>query len=233
MECGHCSDACPQKVQDKACMLCGKCVSACPTGALCFDAKTITVAEALVEVEKDRVFYETSGGGVTLSGGECTASPEFALELLNACRARGIDTAIETCLHTPPEIMRLFCLATDRIIADIKLADPEEHETATGVDNKLIVENLRMLAKADCNLLIRIPLIPGFTATEKNIRGIGSLIAGLPRRIPVELINFNPMCREKYEILGSIYQVEQAIPLDTEQINRYKQLLTDYSLQVL
>ena len=242
LRCKNCIEVCPEKILNfdeqgvktsEDCKRCGACVSICPAGALRFDAKTMNVAEALTEIEKDRVFYEISGGGVTLSGGECTMSSQFSLELLTACRELGIGTAIETCLYTHPEVMHLFHLVSDRIIADIKLADPSAHRAATGVDNKLILENLRMLTETDCDLLIRIPLIPGFTATEKNIREIGVLIAGLPRRVPVEVVHFNPMCREKYEMLDIDYPVKQLIPLDKTQINMYKELLTSYGLQVL
>lgn len=240
--CGSCAGACPEgavgltergvAINEEICILCGCCVSACPTGALRFDAVEMTVEQALREVEKDRVFYEASGGGVTLSGGECTMSPEFSLELLAACKARGIDTAIETCLQTPAETLKAFLPLTDRIIADVKLADPALHKAFTGADNRLILWNLRMLAETDHNLLLRVPLIPGFTATEENVRAIGSLIASLPRKIPVEVINYNPMCREKYEALKRIYPVAETHPLDAAQMDLFRRILTECGLPV-
>ena len=241
--CKSCIAACPTGalsfgergvcIDDEACTLCGRCIEICPTGALRLDAVEMTVEEALAEVEKDRVFYDASGGGVTLSGGECTASPAFSLELLAACKARGINTAIETCLHVGIKTLQAFLPVTDKIIADVKLIDPAAHKAATGADNALILKNLMMLAWTDCDLLIRVPLIPGFTATEENIRAIGAFIALLPRSIPVELINYNPMCREKYEALHKVYPVAETSPLAAEQVLSYKDILAGYGLKVL
>ena len=237
MKCGACIGECPEKalgwdelgvVVSGACNNCGRCVSICPTGALRFDAREMTVAEAMLEVEKDSVFYDTSGGGVTLSGGECTMSPEFSLELLAACRKRGVNTAIETCLHAPPEVLHSFSLAADRIIADIKLADPGAHEAATGADNTLILENLQMLAESDCDLLLRVPLIPGYTATDDNIKAIGEIISALPRPVPVELINYNPMGREKYRAMRREYPVTRSSPLEAPLLDRYRKMLDSY-----
>lgn len=242
--CQSCVKACPKgavtfssrlgvEIDDGACDRCGLCVAACPTGALRFDAREMSVEEALEEVEKDRVFYEASGGGVTLSGGECTASAAFSLELLAACKARGINTAIETCLYAPSDILRSFLPVTDRIIADIKLADPSLHRAYTGRDNALILQNLAMLAQEDHDLLLRVPLIPGFTATEENLRAIAARIAALPRPVPVELINYNPMCREKYQALRLDYPVAETRPLEAGQVEAYKALLAGYGLTVL
>lgn len=241
--CQSCIQACPfgalsfieqgVGIAEKACTRCGRCVEICPTGALRFDAVEMTVEEALSEVEKDRVFYDASGGGVTLSGGECTASPDFSLELLAACKARGINTSIETCLYTRPKTLEAFLLVTDKVIADVKLASSAAHRAATGKDNALILENLLMLARSDCDMLIRVPLIPGFTATEENIRGIGAILSSLPRSIPVELLNYNPMCREKYTALHKEYPVLETRPLEAKQLLSYKDILKNYGLNVI
>jgi pyruvate formate lyase activating enzyme len=242
VQCKGCVAACPEgavsfdkrgvTVDDRKCTRCGLCVKARPTGALRFDATRMTVEEALREVEKDRVFYEASGGGVTLSGGECTMSPAFSIELLATCQALGINTAIETCLQVPAETLKAFLPVTDRIIADVKLADPALHKAYTGADNALILKNLGMLAETDCELLLRVPLIPGFTATEENVRAIGELIAKLPRKIPVELINYNPMCREKYEALRKTYPVSDTSPLDPSRLKRFRDILVSLGLDV-
>lgn len=242
VQCKACVRACPEgaitfdergvTVDDEKCTRCGLCVKACPTGALRFDAVRMTVEEALREVEKDRVFFVASGGGVTLSGGECTMSPAFSLELLAACKALGINTAIETCLQVPTEILKAFLPVTDRIIADVKLADPALHKAYTGADNALILKNLRMLAESGCDLLLRVPLIPGFTATEVNVRAIGELIAKLPRKVPVELINYNPMCREKYEALRKAYPVSDTSPLDRSRMARFREILEGLGLDI-
>lgn len=242
--CKACIQACPAGalgwdeggivIGHAACTRCGACIQACPTGALRFDARCMNTEEALAEIEKDRVFFESSGGGVTLSGGECTASPAFSLELLDACRAKGIDTAIETCMHAPPATMDAFAKSSGKVIADLKLIDPARHRQATGVDNTLIWENFTRLAGADTNLLVRVPLIPGYTADKENLRGIADAIARVNPRIPVELLNFNPMCREKYAAMRQAYALDASVQaLPPGELERMRGWVADSGLTVL
>lgn len=226
-------DALGVAIDHDACTRCGACVTACPTGAIRFDAREMSVAETLLEIEKDRPFYGADGG-VTLSGGECMASPAFSLAVLRECRARGINAQIETSLFASPEIVDAFCETTDRIIADIKLIDPARHRAATGVDNALILSNIRRLAKKGANLLLRVPLIPGYTDDEENVTGIAAFVSSLGRDIPVELLNFNPMCREKYESLRQEYRFspdQRELPEDT--VLTLKRILTGFGLTAL
>lgn len=220
-------------IDHDACTRCGDCVVACPTGAIRFDAQSMSVEETLAEIEKDRPFYG-SDGGVTLSGGECMMSPAFSLGVLRGCRERGINTQIETSLFASQEVVTAFAQVTDKIIADIKLIDSARHKQATGVDNAVILQNIRHLAETGINLLLRVPLIPGFTDDEENIRGIASFVASLKRDIPVELLNFNPMCREKYESLRETYQFDpdqREIP--QARVDALKQILTEHGLRAI
>ena len=220
-------------IDHAACTRCGDCVVACPTGAIRFDAQSMSVEETLAEIEKDRPFYG-SDGGVTLSGGECMMSPAFSLGVLRGCRERGINTQIETSLFASQEVVTAFAQVTDKIIADIKLIDPIRHKQATGVDNAVILRNIRHLAETGTNLLLRVPLIPGFTDDEENIRGIAGFIDSLERDIPVELLNFNPMCREKYESLRETYQFDpdqREIP--QARVDALKQILTEHGLRAI
>lgn len=221
-------------IDHDACTRCGACVTACPTGAIRFDARRMSVEEALLEIEKDRPFYGTDGG-VTLSGGECMASPAFSLAVLRACRERGINAQIETSLYAKPEIADEFCEAADRIIADIKLIDPTRHLAATGVDNALILSNIARLADKGANLLIRVPLIPGYTDDRENIDGIAAFVASLGRDdIPIELLNFNPMCREKYESLRQEYHFDpNQRELPEETVSALRQIITGHGLTAL
>ena len=221
------------KINHDACTLCGDCVIACPTGAIRLDARQMSVEETLVEIEKDRPFYGPDGG-VTLSGGECMMSPAFSLDVLRGCRQRGINTQIETSLFASPETADAFAEVSDKIIADIKLIDPLRHKQATGVDNALILQNIRRLAEKGTNLLLRVPLIPGFTDDEDNIRGIAAFVASLKRDIPVELLNFNPMCREKYDSLRQTYPFDpdqREIP--QQRVDALKQILTEHGLRAI
>lgn len=217
-------------IDHAACTKCSNCVLACPTGAIRFDAKQMSVEEALLEIEKDRPFYGNDGG-VTLSGGECMMSPAFSLAVLRGCRERGINAQIETSLFTQADMVDAFCDATDRIIADIKLIDPARHLLATGVSNTQILNNIKRLADKGANLLLRVPLIPNFTDDETNIEGIAKFVASLGKAIPVELLNFNPMCRDKYDSLRLEYPFspdQKEIP--QERVDTLKQILTDHGV---
>ncbi len=221
------------KIDHDACTLCGDCVTACPTGAIRFDAREMSVEDALEEIEKDRPFYGNDGG-VTLSGGECMMNPAFSLGVLYGCRERGINAQIETSLFAPTETVDAFAKAADKIIADIKLINPARHKNATGVDNAPILRNIRRLSDQGVNLLLRVPLIPGFTDDDENISGIADFVASLGRDIPVELLNFNPMCREKYDSLRETYPFDpdqREIP--QQRVDALKQILTDHGLTAI
>lgn len=241
VSCGSCVAACTRgalstdeqgiRIDDTQCNLCGDCVRACPTGAMQPDAVGMSVDEAMAQIARDEVFYGESGG-VTLSGGECTASPEFSLAVLKACRERGIHTAIETCMYAPPEVMREFAENTDSVIADIKLMDPMRHSEATGSDNSLILNNFERLARSKKDLLVRIPLIPGYTADEENITAIAEYIAGVNKRVPVELINFNPMCTGKYASLRRDFIGAPAYPYPRSRMQEFAKIVSDHGLAV-
>ncbi len=242
--CRSCAAACPEKCIDfdgegvridhSACTRCGACIHACPTGALRFDAQEMTVSEAMREIVKDEVFYRTAGGGVTLSGGDPAYSPGFSLAVLKACRERGIGTAVETCLYTNPDVADALADACDEVIADIKLIDPVRHKAATGTDNALILRNIRRLAARGANLRLRTPLIPGYTADEENIAAIADFIASVDPSIPYELINFNPMCREKYRSLRQEYGFDKdQKPFSPSEMRGFKAIAESRVFHVL
>ena len=221
------------KLDHARCILCGDCVKACPAGALRFDGVRMSADEAIAELEKDMVFFGKDGG-VTLSGGECLANPEFALEVLRGCRQRGIGTNVETCLYASAETVDAVADLCDRVIADIKLMDPARHKAATGMDNALILDNIRRLAKRGTNLLLRTPLIPSYTDDPENIAAIAEFIAKLDDDIPLELLNFNPMFRGKYQAIG----LECTFDADTselpqERVDMLKRIVLDHGVRVL
>lgn len=227
-------DAQGAKIDHEVCDRCGECVSACPAGALRMDSERMSAEEAMAEIERDALFYKLSGGGVTLSGGECTASPEFSLSILRECKKRGIHTAIETCLYAPEELIEEFAAVTDQIVADIKLLDPVRHKAATGVDNALILKNVRLLAERKAKLLLRTPLIPGFTDDDDNIRAIARFVASVDKGIPLQLLNYNPMCKEKYRSLREDYPIPPEIkPLSKERIMALEDIIISCGLRVV
>lgn len=209
-------------IDEAACNLCGDCIAACPSGALSFDGREVSAEEAVELLLRDIEFYDQ--GGVTLSGGEVFAQWQFALEVLTACHAMGVDTAIESCLYVEWEVLERFLPAVDHFIVDIKYLDAETHRRALGVGNARILENYARLVACGADVLVRTPLIPGYTATEENIRSIARFIAGTDKRARYELLNFNPLCRGKYDSLEQPYPVAGRA-LTAEEMNFYYGIL--------
>jgi pyruvate formate lyase activating enzyme len=158
-------------VIDRAtCDLCGRCVDACLYEAMQLVGHSTTVAELVEEIEKDRVFFEQSGGGATFSGGEPLAQPEFLEELIDALRGRGIRTALDTTGLAPAELLSRIAAKTDLVLYDLKIMDEARHRELTGVSNRPILENLARLAASTTEAWVRIPLMAGVNDGEENIR---------------------------------------------------------------
>jgi pyruvate formate lyase activating enzyme len=198
----------------------------CPTQALALDSRILSAGELTAELEKDRVFFNY-GGGVTLSGGEPLAQPEFTLALLAACRRAGLHTTIETSLFAPAETVDDASALSDTIIADYKIFDNERHREATGQSNALITENLSRLLSGPhaSKIVVRTPLIPGFTATEENIGAISAFISGIYGDVAYELLNYNPLAAGKYSLTDKQFCFTQnPKPFSTEELRRFKDI---------
>ncbi len=189
-KCYDCLDACPPGALSKGsageivvdrskCDLCGRCAEACLSEALEIVGRDVSVPELLAEVEKDRVFYDQSGGGVTFSGGEPLLQPEFLAEALAALRARGLRTAVDTSGFAPPAVLERIASLTDLVLFDLKVLDGAKHLETTGVGNALILENLRRLAGGPTPVWIRIPFIPGVNDDEAAIGRTAEFLASL------------------------------------------------------
>ncbi len=213
--CGQCIERCPQgahvlvdgrrRFERARCLACGTCVDTCYAQALVLMGETRTVDEVVEIVLRDRDFYQTSGGGVTLSGGEPLLQLDFACEILERCRAEGIHTAIETAANLPWASIERILPHTDLVMLDIKLLDPEQHRTHVGSPNKRILENARRLGGRDISLIIRTPIVPGITDNEETISAISSFVVGLPNLLYYELLPFHGMAESKWESLGGSY----------------------------
>jgi pyruvate formate lyase activating enzyme len=216
---GHCQEICPTsaitlgpagvEINHAACTLCGDCVEACPRNALAFDGRDITTDEVVAEVSRDAIFHEVSGGGVTFSGGEPLAQAAFVRDTATALKSRGLPTTLESSFHAPWSSIEPLLTVIDLFIVDVKVADPEAHRVATGVSNELILDNLRRLAEAlrgTGRILVRVPLIPRYTATRKNLEAIAELLVGIDSALPVELMNFNPLASAKYRRMGMAHE---------------------------
>jgi pyruvate formate lyase activating enzyme len=210
------------------CSPCGACSQACPTTALSVYGEERGVEELVNELLKDRVFFEKSGGGVTLSGGEPTMQPGFAETLLASLKRHGIHTALDTCGQCTWETLRALLAHTDLFLYDLKEADPENHRRFTGTTNTRILENLKSLARSmrECGLprelWIRTPLIPGCTANAVNLERIGEFIREHLGSLAVrwELCTFNNLCTDKYDALGIDWGFRDCGPLAEEEANR-------------
>jgi pyruvate formate lyase activating enzyme len=226
LECGNCIAVCPEQalaaaadtgrsfssdrepfvqIQYERCRECGKCTETCPTNALVFDSTWMNTEEVMQIVLRDRDFYRDSGGGVTLSGGDPVQQYRFSAELLEACRLEGIHTAVETCLAAEAEVIEGMLLLADTCIVDLKLFDAQAHRSAVGADNQHILENFRLLAACHKDILVRIPLIPGITACEQNLKQIVRYVDSVRPGTPVELINYNNLAASKYTAMGVSY----------------------------
>lgn len=214
--CGECIKFCPPAHKagtDKMefirnnCRKCGKCADVCPTGALSVSGKEMTTDEVFEEIKKDMHYYSESGGGVTLSGGECLLQTDFASELLKRCKENNIHTAIESAFYVPYRNVEKVLPYTDLVFADLKHHNSNEHEKYTGQENKLIIENIRRVSEIHDNVIIRIPLIPNVNDSEDDIRKFGKIINTFGDGIKgVELLKYNYLAESKYEGLGMEYQ---------------------------
>ena len=216
IHCGRCVDLCPSHhiVQGNdlvflrdGCKKCGNCVAVCPSGALSIVGTRMNVAEVMREVRKDAHYYAQSGGGVTLSGGECLLQADFSAELLKTCKEQKIHTAIESALFVSwAQIAKIlpFC---DFIFADFKIADPEKHRQYTGQDNRLILENLQKLAlTVPQKVTVRIPLIPGINDSQADLAAFAKALNPFAENLcGIEVLRYNTLAQSKYLQAGKEY----------------------------
>ena len=187
------------------CIGCGACVPVgCEALELC--GRERSVEDVLAEVLADRVYYEQSGGGMTVSGGEPTADIDFTEALLRAAKDADLHTAVETCGYTTEENLRRLLPVTDLFLFDYKETDPEKHREFTGVDNARILENLRFLSEAGAKIILRCPLIPGYNARPEHLRGIAAIAEELPGILHVELEPYHALGSGKAEQVGRQYR---------------------------
>lgn len=238
--CGKCFGACPvgahrmengeHIIDRKLCESCGQCTEVCYAEALVMSGKEMTVDEILSEVRQDKAYYETSGGGVTLSGGEVLCHVEFAAELAEACRREGISVAIETNLSMPYEHIKPLLDKVDVIMADLKILDDELHQKYTGLSNQTTIENIQRIREIP--MIIRTPLIHGVTATEENLRGIAKLLRGKENLIYYQLLNFNPLGASKYQGLDAENPFSDLRPYTDDQMKAFDRMLADIGIPV-
>jgi pyruvate formate lyase activating enzyme len=221
-----------KQVLPERCDWCGRCLEECYAEALEQIGRLMTVDEVLSVVEEDRPFYEESGGGVTLSGGEPMAQPGFSQRLLQGCQERDIHTAIETCGHAPWETWQVLLPHLDLILYDLKETDPTRHKRYTGVSNDLILDNLRRLAGTGKRIVVRRPVIPGYNDDPEGIHALARFVQELSTVREIHLLPYHRFGRSKYDRLGQEYPMGDAPSLREEAVTGLQDILASYGLRV-
>ncbi|MCQ2413940.1 MAG: glycyl-radical enzyme activating protein [Clostridia bacterium] len=213
--CGVCASVCPagaqtvngeaRKFDREICRKCGKCAENCLPKAMTVwgrDTDTEEICRVLLE---DRDFYETSGGGITLSGGECLCQADACVEIMKRMKEEGISTAVDTCGYVSRETLDKVIPYTDMFLYDIKHLDSAKHKEGTGVGNERILENLEYLAKCGCKIEIRMPVIPGYN--DSITEDVSEYVASLGIERPVKFLKYHNLAQSKYKALGSDHQM--------------------------
>lgn len=217
------------------CMNCEPCSDdpeKCPGEALEMIGTRVSPEELLEKVRRDAPFWRRSGGGVTISGGEPLARPDFVEAFLELCMARHIHTAIETCLFCRKETLERISSLADFIQFDLKAMDAGLHRELTGLDNTGILENARFLLQSEKPLLARIPLVPGCNDGEENLRALGSFLGEHRPGVELEILSYHRMGIGRYEDLGREYPLPDAKPPTREELERAERILQQYPIRV-
>jgi pyruvate formate lyase activating enzyme len=208
------------------------CVEACPSGALEISGTRMTLGAVVEESCKDELFYTNSGGGVTLSGGEPLAQPEFSRLFLKACKDRSIHTALDTSGHATWPIMKSVLEFTDLVLFDLKHLSPQEHLEGTHAKNDLILENLRKtLDSKAARVWIRIPVIPGYNDADPYLKDLALVLAEM-RPEKVSLLGYHEWGRSKYRALGREYPCDEVDILPEARLESIKRILEAEGIEV-
>lgn len=245
IQCGTCVEACPEKAltltpegivtDTERCNMTGRCAEVCPTKAIEISGKLLSVTEIMNEIEKERVFFDQSGGGVTFSGGEPLLQSKFLIELLDECGKRGIHRAVDTAGLANTEIILEVAKRTDLFLYDLKLMDSEKHRQWVGVPNEKILENLKVLAETGVKIIIRIPLVGGVNDDAENMEATARFIAELSgEKKEVNLLLYHKIAQTKYQKLGrpEEFQLleEPTREAQTRAVSIFKQLGLEASI---
>ena len=239
ISCGQCVQHCPMHalsfinhrlhVDHQLCVGCLTCVNQCPTHALSFEGEYKDVQDVVDECLQDLPFYEESGGGVTISGGEGMSQPAFVKELVMTLKQHHIHTAIETTGYIEPDIFHDLAPLFDLLLFDVKHHDSKMHQKGTAVPNERIINNLQWAISQGIDVLPRIPVIPGFNASLEDAKAFAKLLQRVGAK-RVQLLPFHQFGEKKYELLGRQYAYHNQKALHPEDLKEYQQLFLDQGL---
>lgn len=257
IHCGNCIPVCPVNIHSFAnqdggtarthyeppkhtinrsidCVGCRKCEAICPKKALSIAGTDLKISDVLEIIQQDALFYLSSGGGVTLGGGEVTAQPEFATNLLMECQRMGINTAIETCGYAKLETLLMIAQFTDLFLYDLKHIDSERHYELTGVRNERILDNLTELIHRGFNIKIRMPLIRGVNDSNDTIRRTMEFLQPFNRCKNfqgIDLLPYHKLGINKYKQLDMNYTITEDLSFKAEELDEIARLIGGYDLQ--
>ena len=239
VSCGDCVKSCPQNAHSikdgihtferEKCILCGKCESVCLRDALTLYGKETTADELMPSLLADKSFYESSGGGVTLSGGECLMQPDFCAELLQRLKAEGVNTAVDTCGFVPKDTIEKVIPYTDIFLYDIKAFDEDVHIKCTGHTNKPILENLRYIDSRGKAVEIRIPYVPKFN--DDQIEKIADFLSTLKNITKIRVLPYHNYAGSKYKALDMSNTLPEILPSEDE-LKTARDLIKTHGLKV-
>lgn len=194
--------------------------------------REVSVNEVMTELQKDRIFYDQSGGGVTFSGGEPLLQPEFLSALLNACHEAGLHTVVDTSGLADRSDFKRVAEIVDLFLYDLKLADDELHRENVGASNQLILDNLRYLVQNNKKVRVRVPLIPTITDTEQNLVTVADFIKSLDKQIPVDLLPFNLLARDKFQRFNLNNRLKSMATQASTKLEQMSQIFTERGIAV-
>ena len=230
-----CVRACPESaleltadgmnIDQELCDVCGDCEEACPTGAMKVMGTYWNSDDLVEELLRDKIFFTTSNGGVTISGGEATYQAEFAIDVATGLQVEGVHVALDTCGYCSEKVLRDILQHVDLVLYDLKIMDPEKHEEYTGVPLQRVLENAKIVAEGGMPIWIRTPVIPGYTDSDENIRSIAKFIVSNLRNVErYDLLAFNRMCTDKYKLFGLEYPLKDADLMAEERMEHLAEI---------
>ena len=239
-QCGACTEVCKTGALQIAngkvtltrdrCTACFDCIEVCYPQALRKMGRHITPQQLCSELEKDRVFFDESGGGVTFSGGEPMMQAPFLAEAMGLLKEKGIHVALETNLSVPWDHYEKILPYTDLVMADLKIMDEEKHRKWTGSGNKRILDNILRLDRANVPYILRTPVVPGVNDSPEDMEKTAAFVARLENISTYELLPFHPMAESKYKNLGKVDPFKGVQALDLKKLESYEPILTKYKI---